>query len=69
MYYFFQDEYEVFNSSYQELEASLAKEFARKGEACDQTANSWHDNFDYEDAERNIRMLAPRVQQMKKILL
>jgi hypothetical protein len=67
-YYLFEDEYQVLISQYKKLEQSLQQEYARKGEAAGQTGNSRHDNFDYEDAERTIRILTPRVAQLQGII-
>jgi transcription elongation GreA/GreB family factor len=63
-----EDEYTALIQKKKELEKQLQTEYARKWEAADQTANCWHDNFDYEDAERNIRMVSPRVRQIRDII-
>lgn len=67
-YYFLEDEYTVLIEKRKRLEDQLQKEYERKWEATEQTANSRHDNFDYEDAERNIGMLSPRVMQIRDIV-
>lgn len=63
-----EDEYVVLIEKRKTLEDQLQKEYERKWEATEQTANSRHDNFDYEDAERNIGMLSPRVMQIRDIV-
>ena len=67
-YYFLEDEYTALMQKKKELEDQLQTEYTRKWEATEQTANSWHDNFDYEDAERNIGMVSPRVRQIRDII-
>jgi hypothetical protein len=64
----FQDEYEDMLSRRNKLQKTLEAEYKRKGEACEQSPDSRHDNFDFEDADRTIRMLAPRVASMDSIL-
>lgn len=67
-YYILKDEYTLLIEKKKILETQLQKEYARKWEAAEQTANCRHDNFDYEDAERNIGMISPRVKQIKDIV-
>lgn len=67
-YYILEDEYPLLIQKKKTWEEQLQREYERKWEATEQTANCRHDNFDYEDAERNIGILSPRVKQIREIV-
>lgn len=62
------DEYSMLIAKKRALEDQYKEEWQRKATSCDQSSETWHDNFDFEDATRVQEMIASRIAQVNQIL-
>lgn len=62
------DEYSLLQQKYQSLEKELKEAGERAGEACAQWAETWHDNFDLEDAQRVMGIVSAKIREVSHIL-
>lgn len=66
--YILQDEYEYLLSQKKNLEVEYKKQSERKRNACEQWAETWHDNFDYEDAEYQQKIISSRINDVNNTI-
>lgn len=66
--YVLKDEYENLLLQKKELEYQYKEQSKRKREACEQWAETWHDNADYEDAEYQQSILGRRISDLNSII-
>jgi transcription elongation GreA/GreB family factor len=66
--YVLQDEYDHLLEKKVALEKSYKEQSKRKREACEQWAETWHDNADYEDAEYQQNILSKRIHDLQTII-
>ena len=66
--YILQDEYEHLLQQKQNLEKQYKEESLRKRNACEQWAETWHDNADYEEAEYQQKILSSRINTISNII-
>ena len=66
--YVLQDEHENLLSKKNELEKQYKEQSKRKREACEQWAETCHDNADYEDAEYQQNLLWKRISDLSWVI-
>lgn len=66
--YVLKDEYENLLFQKKELETQYKEQSKRKREACEQWAETWHDNADYEDAEYQQNLLWRRISDINNVI-
>ena len=66
--YVLKDEYENLLLQKKELEYQYKEQSKRKREACEQWAETRHDNADYEDAEYQQSILGRRISDLNSII-
>lgn len=66
--YVLKDEYENLLFQKKELEIQYKEQSKRKREACEQWAETWHDNADYEDAEYQQNLLWRRISDINNVI-
>lgn len=66
--YVLKDEYENLLDQKKELEKQYKVQSKRKREACEQWAETWHDNADYEDAEYQQNLLWRRISDINSTI-
>ncbi len=64
----FSDEFENIIKKKSLLSENLADEYKRMWESCDQWWDTWHDNFDFEDANRNVSMISSMIVSLNHII-
>lgn len=67
-YILLNDEYTLLEKSKKDLEFKYREQWKRKWEACEQWAETWHDNFDFEDATRCQELIAEQIKKINLIL-
>ncbi len=66
-YYFLQEDFEALRARIQDLERELLEVGQEMGEACTQSAETWHDNSPYEEATRHAKFLSQRLRELVDI--
>lgn len=66
--YILKDEYDYLLDQKKKLEEEYKKESERKRNSCEQWAETWHDNFDFEDAELQQNLLWTRINNINHII-
>jgi transcription elongation GreA/GreB family factor len=66
--YVLEDEYTYLLTQKNKREDAFREQSRRKKESAEQGAETWHDNFDFEDAERQQRMISGKLQEMNHII-
>ena len=66
-YYFLKEDYEALEQRISELVEKLREVGQDIGEACRQSAETYHDNFAYEEAERLSHLLSQRLRELLEI--
>ena len=66
--YVLKDEYENLLEQKKELEKQYKIQSKRKREACEQWAETWHDNADYEDAEYQQNLIWRRISDINSTI-
>jgi uncharacterized protein YxjI len=67
-WFIFRDEFEVHLKREEDLMAELKKQTDRRSISCQQSSETWHDNFDFEDSNREIEMISKRLSKMQDFL-
>ena len=63
--YILHDEYEYLLKKKKQLDDEYTAQLKRKRESCEQGSETWHDNRDFEDAERQLHMIGGRISEMQ----
>lgn len=66
--YILEDEYNHLLEQKKNLEKEFKIQSERKRNACQQWAETWHDNFDYEDAELQQNIINTRIKNLSSII-
>lgn len=63
-----EDEYRNLLDKKNELCDLLNAQYKRMWESCDAWWDTWHDNFDFEDANLQARYLSTRIREINKVI-
>jgi transcription elongation GreA/GreB family factor len=67
MYYFLKEDFEALNAEIEKI-ADKIKEIGKEmGKSCQEGAETFHDNFAYEDGERQQYMWSTRIRELIRI--
>lgn len=67
MYYFLKEDFEALNAEINKI-ADKIKEIGKEmGKSCQEGAETFHDNFAYEDGERQQYMWSGRIRELIRI--
>ncbi len=64
---FLEDDYQDFLKKIQELEEELDKTLGEIGDSTDDSGNTWHDNFAFEEGNRKADMVSKRLRDLTAI--
>ena len=64
MYYFLPEDYKRLNDEITDINNRIAEVGKEMGESCKEGAETFHDNFAYEDGERQQFMLSTRLRKL-----
>ena len=67
-YYFLKEDLDALRARVRELEEDLRVVGRELGEACSQSAETWHDNAPYEEAVRESKLLSRRLKELVDVL-
>ena len=62
------DELKVFTQKAVSLWEEYKEAWKRAGDACTQSSETWHDNFEFEDANRAMQLASKKLGEVQKIL-
>jgi len=63
-YYFLKQDLEALDARIQELRDKLEETLKERGESTRQSSETWHDNFPFEEAQRQFSLLAGQLQKL-----
>jgi len=63
-YYFLQEDFEALNRTIRDLDKKIKDILQQAGDACKQGADTWHDNFEYEEIQRQAVMWSNRLKEL-----
>ena len=66
-YYFLQEDYDKLQSAIDEAEKRARNHGREMGISCDEGAETFHDNFAYEDSERRYKMWSRRLKELIEV--
>jgi transcription elongation GreA/GreB family factor len=66
--YVLEDEYEYLLSQKNKREEAFREQSRRKKESAEQSSETRHDNYDFEDAERQQQMISGKIQEMNRLI-
>jgi len=66
-FYVLADEMTQIEKRRKELYEKYESEAKRKAEACQQSSETWHDNFEFEDARRNLTTISNQIKEVETI--
>ena len=66
-FYFLPDDFKLLNHKISSLAETFKEIGQDMGKSCQETSETFHDNFGYEDGARQQRMLSGRLQEMVQI--
>lgn len=67
MYYFLEEDFNLLNERIKKLQKKLKQVGIEKGESCRQSSETYHDNFPFEEAERQEYLLGSHLKEFLKI--
>ena len=62
------DEIKILKERAISLWEEYKKAWLRSGEACNQSSETWHDNFEFDDANRAMQLASKKLWEIQKIL-
>ena len=66
-HYFIPEDFEALNHKIDALKVEFRRIGGEMGKSCEEGAETFHDNFAYEDGERQLYMLSRRLREMVQI--
>jgi transcription elongation GreA/GreB family factor len=67
MYYFLKDDLDALDKQIAELLTTIKETGQEMGASTQETSETWHDNFGFEDSSRRFAMLSERYRQLTQI--
>ena len=63
-HYFLREDLEALNKSIRDIDDRIRDILQQAGSSCREGADTWHDNFEYEDAQRGASMWSNRLREL-----
>lgn len=64
MYYFFEEDFNELSNKIEEIKERLEKIGKEIGESCNQSSETWHDNFGFEEGRRQQEMWSKQLSDL-----
>ncbi len=63
-HYFLRDDLEALNESIHDIDERIKDVLQQAGGSCKEGADTWHDNFEYEESQRSAAMWSNRLREL-----
>lgn len=63
-HYFLREDLDALNESIREVDDRIREILNQAGGSCQEGADTWHDNFEYEDCQRSVAMWSTRLREL-----
>ena len=67
-YYFFQEDYDRLVAQVADLRGKIGEAFRDAADSADQSSETWHDNFGFEDGQRQIMMHGRQLEKLVEVM-
>jgi transcription elongation factor GreA len=66
-YYFLQDDYDDLLARIEDLRGRVKEQYRTCAESAEQSSETWHDNYEHEEGQRQIAMLGQYLQELVEV--
>ncbi|MFH2062588.1 MAG: hypothetical protein ABIJ46_00330, partial [bacterium] len=67
-YFFFSEDYDHLGRQVADLKEKIRAAYADAADSAEQSSETWHDNFGFEDGQRQIMMLGHQLEKLAGVM-